>query len=98
MELGHGLLPTASTFLAADEVVAGVGLNAAAVLAANNRVAYSGDMGAVAVAWSWWFGAQRAEVASPPVTLGTDILLAGAAVGLEVGDEGGEAIRARHFG
>jgi hypothetical protein len=32
------------------------------------------------------------------MTLGTDILLAGAAVGLEVGDEGGEAIRARHFG
>jgi len=98
MELGHSLLPTASAVSAANEVVTGVALNAAAVLATDNRVAYSGHMGAVAVTGGWWFGAQRTEVASPPVTLGTDILLAGAAVGLEVGDEGGEAIRARHFG
>jgi hypothetical protein len=82
----------------ADKVVACVALNTATVLAADDRVAYSGHMGAVAVTRSIGFGAHRSEVTSPPVTLGTDILLAGAAVGLEVDDEGCGAIRTRHFG
>jgi hypothetical protein len=32
------------------------------------------------------------------MTFGTDMLLTGAAVGLEVDDEGSEAVRAGHFG
>jgi len=59
------------------------------MLAAYDRVAYSVHMGAVAVARSFGFRAQGAEVAGAPETLWADILLAGAAVGLEVDDESG---------
>ena len=93
VELGDGVLPSTSTVPATDEVV-----RTPSVLAAHDRIAYSGDMGAVAVAWCFGFGAQRAEVASSPMTLGANILLTCAAVGLEVDDESSRAVWAGHFG
>jgi len=93
VELGGGVLPSAPTVTSTDELVA-----TATVLAANNRIANPGHVRTVAVARRLGFSAKGAEVASPPVTLGTDILLAGTAVGLEVDEEGGRAVRAGHFG
>jgi len=96
VELGGGVLPATPAAPSTDEVVARCG--AAAVLAAHDGIADAGHVGAVAVTRRLGLSAEGAEVACPPVTLGTDMLLAGAAVRLEVDDEGGGAVRARHFG
>jgi len=69
------------------------------VLAADDTIACTGHMLAVAIAWArGLFISQRTEVTRAPETLWTDILFAGTAVGLEVDDEGGGALGAGHFG
>ena len=98
MELGSGVLPTTPTVPSADEVVARRPLATPAMLAAYDGITDSVNVRAVAVARRLGIGAQGAEVARAPMTLGTDMLLTGAAVGLEVDDKGGRAVRAGHFG
>ena len=98
MELGGGVLPATPAVPSTDEVVARRPLAPSAMLAAYDGITDSVNVRAVAVALRVRFGAKGAEVARAPMTLGTDMLLTGAAVGLEVDDKGGRAVRAGHFG
>ena len=97
MELGSGVLPATPAVPSTDEVVTRRPLATPAMLAAYDGITDSVNMRTVAVARRLGFGAQGAEVARAPMTLGTDMLLTGAAVGLEVDDESGRAVRAGHF-
>jgi hypothetical protein len=98
MEFGDGVLPATPAVPSTDEVVTRCGLAAASVLAAHDGITDASHVRAVTVARRLGLGAERAEVACTPMTLGTDMLLTGAAVGLEVDDEGSGAVRAGHFG
>lgn len=98
MEFGGGVLPAAPAVPSTDEVVTRCGLAAAPVLAAHDGITDASHVRAVTVARRLGLGAEGAEVACTPMTLGTDMLLTGAAVGLEVDDEGSGAVRAGHFG
>jgi len=89
VELSGGVLPATPAVTSTDELVAGIALAPASMLAAHDGITDSGHVRTIAVARRLGFSAKGAEVASPPVTLGTDILLTSTTVGFEVDDEGG---------
>jgi len=98
MELAHGMLLAACTVPTAHQVIAETTGAVTSMFAANDGVASASHVCAIAITLGLRLGTNWAEVARSPETLGTDVLLAGAAVGLEMDDEGSGAVRAGHFG